>query len=455
MYFRKQELTPDIMVGIIGAGISGLTLAYRLQENNIPYLLLEENDLTGGYIKTEITNNYTLDIGPNSILADEEITNFFKAIGIENELIEANPNSKDRYIFKAGKYQVLPDSPPKLLKSNFFSFKTKISILTEFFKKTEKIENETLAHFITRRFNKEVTDYVLNPFVTGIYAGNPEKLLVKLTFPILNDLENKYGSVLKGMIKSGGSSRRKSFNFKKGMATLPKAIAEKLKNLQVNTKVEKVEYQNGQFRVSALSNGQILSYNFSQLVIATPAYAASVIMENISPEVAKALSHVEYPPMALVHTIYTKENANVQLNGFGGLNPKIENKFAAGSIWTSSVFSNRVSNDQILLTSFVGGGQYSEQYKSDDRQIKENIIQDFQKDLKIKGKPVMQKVHRWEKAIPQYDKNLQAAYSEIEKLQIKSLYFCAGWYKGVSLSDCIKNASQLAKNISTLKDIHS
>ncbi|WP_051312762.1 protoporphyrinogen oxidase [Sporocytophaga myxococcoides] len=455
MYFRRQELTPDIMVGIIGAGISGLTLAYQLQERNIPYLLLEEKDITGGYIKTEITDNYTLDIGPNSILADEEITKFFNSIGIENELIEANPNSKDRYIFKAGKYQVLPDSPPKLLKSNFFSFKTKISILREFFRKTEKIEDETLAHFITRRFNKEVTDYVLNPFVTGIYAGNPEKLLVKLTFPILNDLENKYGSVLKGMLKSGGSGRRKSFNFRNGMATLPKAIAKKLKNLQLNTQVEKVEYQDGQYKVSALSNGQILSYNFSQLVIATPAFAASSIMENISIEVAKALSQIEYPSMALVHTVYSKDNVNVQLNGFGGLNPKIENKFAAGSIWTSSVFSGRVPDNQILLTSFVGGSQYSEQYKNADQQIKENIIQDFQRDLKIEGRPLMQKIHRWEKAIPQYDKNLQAAYSEIEKLQVKGIYFCAGWYKGVSLSDCIKNASQLAKNISTLKDTHS
>jgi oxygen-dependent protoporphyrinogen oxidase len=455
MYFRRQELTPNIMVGIIGAGISGLTIAYHLQEKNIPYLLLEEKDITGGYIKTEIRDNYILDIGPNSILADEEITNLFKTLSIENELIEANPNSKDRFIYKAGKYQVLPDSPLRLLKSNFFSFKTKISILSEFFRKTEKIEDETLSHFITRRFNKEVTDYVLNPFVTGIYAGNPEKLLVKLTFPILNDLENKYGSVLKGMIKSGGSGRRKSFNFKKGMATLPKAIAEKLTNLQVNTKVEKVEYQNGQFRVSALSNGQKLAYDFSQLVIATPAFAASSIMENISPEVARALSQVEYPPMALVHTVYPKDNVKGELNGFGGLNPKIENKFASGSIWTSSVFSNRVTADKVLLTSFVGGSQYSQQYKSEDDQIKESLIQDFQKDLKIEGRPVMQKIHRWEKAIPQYDKNLQAAYSEIEKLQIRGLYFCAGWYKGISLSDCIKNAKQLAKNISTLKDIHS
>ncbi|WP_197060108.1 protoporphyrinogen oxidase [Sporocytophaga myxococcoides] len=443
------------MVGIIGAGISGLTLAFHLQEKNIPYLLLEEKDITGGYIKTEIRENYILDIGPNSILADEEIINFFKTLDIENELIEANPNSKARFIYKAGRYRILPDSPPRLLKSNFFSFKTKISILREFFRKTEKVEDETLAQFITRRFNKEVTDYVLNPFVTGIYAGNPEKLLVKLTFPILNDLENKYGSVLKGMIKSGGSGRRKSFNFKKGMATFPKAIAEKLKNLHVNTKVEKVEYLNGQFKVTALSNEQKLSYDFSQLVIATPAFTASSIVKNISPDVSQALSQVEYPPMALVHTIYSKENVKGELNGFGGLNPKIENKFASGSIWTSSVFSNRVPTDQILLTSFVGGSQYYDQYISEDHQIKENITRDFQKDLKIEGTPLMQKIHRWEKAIPQYDKNLQAAYSEIEKLQIKGLYFCAGWYKGISLSDCIKNAMQLAKNISTLKDIHS
>jgi oxygen-dependent protoporphyrinogen oxidase len=145
MYFRRQELTPNIMVGIIGAGISGLTIAYHLQEKNIPYLLLEEKDITGGYIKTEIRDNYILDIGPNSILADEEITNLFKTLSIENELIEANPNSKDRFIYKAGKYQVLPDSPLRLLKSNFFSFKTKISILSEFFRKTEKIEDETLS----------------------------------------------------------------------------------------------------------------------------------------------------------------------------------------------------------------------------------------------------------------------------------------------------------------------
>jgi len=455
MYFSMQELTRIYMVAIIGAGISGLTLAFHLQERNIPYILLEEQNRIGGYIKTEVTEEYTLDVGPNSILADDEVRDFFKTVGIDNELVEANPVSKDRYIFRAGSYQVLPDSPPKLLKSNFFSFKTKLSIIGEFFRRSEKIEEETLAHFITRRFNKEVSDYVLNPFVAGIYAGNPEKLLVKLTFPFLQELENNNGSVLKGMVKSGGGSRRTSYNFKKGMATLPATIAQHLKNLQLNTKVEQVQYENNHYTISAFSNGQPLTYTCTHLVVATPAYAAAPLLEVIAPEVARTLKQVEYPPMALVHSIYSKEQTNVQLNGFGGLNPKVENKFAAGSIWTSSVFARRVPEDKILLTSFVGGSQYYEHYHKDDNYIRNTLSQEFQKDLGFQAPPVLQRIHRWEKAIPQYDLKLQAVYSAIEKLQIKGLHFCAGWYKGISLSDCIKNAKKLAKNISDTKDIHS
>jgi protoporphyrinogen/coproporphyrinogen III oxidase len=218
------------MVVIIGAGISGLSTGYFLQKNNIPFVILEASERTGGYIKSVKENNYLLEIGPNSLLIDSEIEAFLSELNLANELIEANDVSKDRFIFKNGKYRKLPSSPPTFLFSNFFSFSTKIAVLTEFFRKPKSIENESLAAFIERRFCKEIVDYAVAPFISGIYAGYAADTNAELAFPTLVNFEKEFGSVLKGVIKSAKTGRKKTVSFKNGLQTLTDRLTELLES---------------------------------------------------------------------------------------------------------------------------------------------------------------------------------------------------------------------------------
>lgn len=228
-------------IGIIGAGISGLTLAYELQRRGIDYHLYEAAGQPGGYIQSRRDAGYLRELGPNSLLGDADLLSWIDDLGLTPELAFANPVSKARYIFRNGQYRKLPSGPPSLLFGSFFSWRTKWAIFRERNNRTVSPEGETLAQFFRRRFTNEIVEYALAPFVAGIYAGDPERLLVSETFPVLLRYEREDGSVLRGLLKNqSATGRRQSFSFREGMQTLPNALAAKLTNLSLNDAVKQI-----------------------------------------------------------------------------------------------------------------------------------------------------------------------------------------------------------------------
>ncbi len=433
-----------LMIGIIGAGISGLTLAYLLQKRQVPFFILEASDRIGGYLHTQRVGDYLLEYGANSLLCDKEVLDFINEIGLTNEVVHTNPVSKNRYIFKNGKYRVLPSSPPKLLMSSFFSWKTKLAIFKERNVKSIAKENETLSTFFERRFSKEVVDYALNPFVSGIYAGNPDELLLDKTFPILAEYEQKYGSVLKGFIKNSGAERRQSINFKNGIQTLPNRLAEIInKTESMKYEAAKTVHQNANFSF------QLNDYQCDKLIITTPTSATAQLFKVMLPNFATALEQVNYPPMTVVYSAFKKSQVGHLMNGFGGLHPKIENQFSAGSIWTSSVFPNRCPADEVLLTSFVGGSQYIDNALLPKEKLLEKLNKELSKNYQISGQAVFQHLHHWAKSIPQYDLNINEVYRQTNELEKENIFVCANWKDGVSVADCIKKAIRLADKLTT------
>lgn len=433
------------MTIIIGAGISGLTLGYFLQQKNTPYLLLEKSTEVGGYLQTKKIENYQLDLGANTILVDEFLMNFLKEINLENEIIEAKEVSKNRYILKKGKYRALPSKPQHLLWNTFFSWKTKWKIYQELKKKPQNIENETLSHFFERRFSKEIVDYALTPFVRGIYAGNPDNLLIDKTFPILKKYEQEYGSVIRGFIKNKSTERKKTISFKNGMDTLPKSIAQKLNHLTLNCEVKNIQKSQNQENkyIIQTSKGD---FQANKIVFALPSFITAELLCNISPD-AKVLSTIQYAPMKVVYSVYDKQAVKHQLNGFGGLNPAVENTFSLGSIWSSAIFDNRCEENQVLFTTFVGGSANPEKTTIDDAIIQEKIHQELSKYYQITEKPIFSYVAFWKYALPQYDKNCIAPHQWIENQQKNNLFVCANWYGGVALGDCIKKAKNLSETL--------
>lgn len=432
------------MVAIIGAGISGLSTAFFLEKKNIPYILIEASERVGGLISSTKINEYLIETGPNSILCDQELIDFLKSIGLEKDFIYPSLNSDFRYIYKNGKYRKLPNNPISLITSTFFSWKTKFTVIKELFKPKKDIENETLSHFFKRRFNQEIVDYALNPFVSGIYAGDPEKLILDKTFPILKQYENIFGSILKGFIKSKTGKRKISLNFKNGMEQLPISISQHIKNIKLKTIVSDIVKTENNKYIIKNNNDDIIA---DKIVFCTSSQITSSILYKSFNKESEIISKIEYPPMFAVYTAFNKKDINFKLDGFGGLNPKIENQYCAGSIWTSSIMPNRCPKDQALFTSFIGGAQNIENTKFSDEEIKLKVRTELKRQYNINSEPRFQYIKKWPNSLPQYTEILNSVYKVCDILEKENIYINSNWKEGVSIGDCIKKGEKIANKL--------
>lgn len=431
------------MVIIIGAGINGLAIARQLAKKQHPYCVLEASDVVGGYIQSERVEGYGLEYGPNSLLCDSQTDAVLDEIGLRADTVPAAEVSKHRFIFKDGKYRKLPSSPPGLLLGGFFGWRTKWAVLAEMRNRTTGPEDETLSAFFRRRFSQEIVDYPLNTFVAGIYAGDPDQLLVRKTFPILREYEREYGSVLRGAMKNKSGERKRSVTFREGMQQLPRVLAEGL-DIRKNTPVSHIEPKRKGFRV-ILKNGSAMEAD--QVVLSVPAFVAARLLKAEKPDFAAVLEQVDYPPMAVIHSAFPKAAVGVPLNGFGGLHPQRENLFTAGSIWSSSVFPNKASEGQVLLTTFVGGALYRERALLPESEIRRRATEELRRIYQISAPPSFQRFTLWRRAIPQYDAAILPVHAQAEAEEKNGLWVGANWKDGISIADALKKAPKIAEQL--------
>jgi oxygen-dependent protoporphyrinogen oxidase len=436
-------------IGIIGGGISGLTLAWYLQKAGVPYDLFEADARPGGNLHSLATpEGYLLEVGPNSLQLSAELQELLADLGLTDQIQDAAAVSQQRYVLRDGRYQVLPSSPPTLLTNGFFSLKAKWQLLKEFRKPAAPIDaQETVAHFFRRRFGPEIVDYAVNPFMAGIYAGDPEQLLIHKTFPQLPALEQQYGSVLRGFAKSSkGAGRRRIITLQKGIQTITDALAAKLTNYQPATAVTAVSRATDATYQLELKGPQGLEAapGYSHLALALPTYAAAPLLEPLFPQAAVALAAVHYPPMSAVYSAYDRAAVAHPLNGFGALNPKVEDTYAAGSIWTSSIYPNRVPAGQVLFTTFVGGAQYEDAGRQSEDAQKAAVHAELSKLYGIAGAPRWQYRYNWPRSIPQFDARIVAAHAAADSLAADNIVAVANWRAGVGVPACISYARQQA-----------
>jgi oxygen-dependent protoporphyrinogen oxidase len=431
------------MIAIIGAGISGLIVANTLQKKNIPYILLETSNKTGGLIQTKKIGDYMIEVGPNTILIDDETQSILNYLNIQQPFIEALPTSKSRFIYKNKTVQPLPLSPIKFLFGNFLSFSSKITVLKEFFNRSVGEENENVYDFFVRHFNTEIADYVISPFILGIYAGDAKKLLIKDTFPQLKKYEIEYGSILKGFIKNKSKNKKSMGSYNLGLTSLTDTLSKQLQSLKINARVTSIEKVSDKWLLT-INNEQKLS--FDKIIFTTPSYDVASLIEPYWKDISNAFNNINYASMTAVYTAFKKIN-NFTPNGFGILFPPIENNFIAGTIFNSASFSNRAPEAEFMLTHFIGGIHHPEYVKMTDSETIDQVLKSISQSIKITDKPTFTYIHRWLKGIPQYDLNRNIAVKYLPTLENHGIYCTSNWTNGISLPDCIKNAYKLANSL--------
>jgi oxygen-dependent protoporphyrinogen oxidase len=438
---------------IIGGGISGLTTAYLLKQNGVEIKLFEKNLFAGGNIRTESTGGYLLEHGPNSTLDTTPlIDKLLGMLGILDRKIYATEKAKKRYILKGGKLHPLPMGPGGFLRTKLFSASAKLGLLKEPFNKTKSNEFETIGEFTKRRLGQEFLDYAINPFVAGVFAGDPNKLNVKTAFPKLYELEQEYGSLIGGTFKSrkarkkrGEESKQsaKMFSFKDGLKELSQAIHFELKdNVLLGADVTRIEKIDSIYRVFTNTNGTGGSEDFDSLVMSAPAHSVAKLLERFDASLAADLKDVNYPSVAVIMTGFNDNALNFKPDGFGFLIPEKENRRILGSLWSSVIFPGRAPEGHSLFTNFVGGSRSPENYAENDENLLKIVLSELKDIMNINGQPELVKIIRWPEAIPQYGVNYSSVSDKIEKFQNDShgMFICSNYYKGISVCDCVKNA---------------
>ncbi|NOX64743.1 MAG: protoporphyrinogen oxidase [Chlorobi bacterium] len=442
---------------IIGAGITGLSTAHWLEKDGYSVKVIEANPEVGGSMISSKDSGYLIDFGPNSGLETSPlIKTLVEDLSLSNNFTYANKAGNKRYILKNNKLYPLPMSPKEFLSTKLFSTKAKLRLgLEPFIGKSDDGYNQTISEFVIRRLGREFLDYAINPFVAGVYAGDPDKLSVKSAFPKLYRLEELYGGLIKGTIK-GARERKKSgekskqnaamFSFTDGMATLPKAIHSELKeNVMLNTTVTSVEKEHNIYKVSIDNNG-LQSILEADIVISTvPAFITSKIFGKIEPELCDHLNKIYYPPVLVLYLGYDKSKITQPLDGFGFLIPAKEKKKFLGALWSSVIFNDRAPEDKAAFTLFIGGARSPELLEKDNDKLIQDVINEFQKIMGISGRPEFIKSKFWEKAIPQYNLGYIEHENYFKQFEESNPGIILGgnYIGGISVGDCIKSSEIL------------
>jgi protoporphyrinogen/coproporphyrinogen III oxidase len=444
---------------IIGGGITGLSLAYFLLEKNPSFdiVVLESEKKAGGKIWTDKVNGFLCEGGVNGFLDNRP-----KTLELVSKLaltpLRSSDNARKRFIFSEGKLHRLPESPAAFFMSNLLSLSGRLRIIGEIFAPKGSGEDETLASFAKRRLGKEAYEKLIDPMASGIYAGDPEKMSLKSCFLKVYTLEQKYGSLIKGMLKLQKEAKKTGkkvgagpggvlTSFYDGMGMMIDALSGILVGrLRTGIRAVSVDKQKDNYLVY-LSDGSHLEAD--AVVFATPAFETSLMVKDIDKNLSSVLSEIPYPAVSVVCFGYKRERFKHPLDGFGFLIPGREGRRILGTLWDSSVFPNRAPEGYVLLRSMLGGVRMSDLALQDENRLTDVVMAELRDVMKITVQPDFVKVYTHKQGIPQYPPGHQQRLATIDKMtsNFNRLYITGNAYRGIGVNDCIENSYALAERI--------
>lgn len=431
-------------VAIIGGGISGLTTAYLLKSNGFDVIVFEGTVRLGGNVQTVSRDGYTFEEGPNSLLKSPQLADLVRLLKLEDKVLASDKAAKKRYVLFDGK---LEEMGPRSFINGYFSLKTLAALIREPFVRSKSPEGESVADFISRRIGPELVEKALDPFVSGIYAGDPNDLSMRAAFPKLFEMERDHGSLIVAAFRrkteKADANFPRTFSFHGGLNTLIAALAREIGDgIKLSTPVDEIEPAGDQYNI----NGE----SFDAVVISTPAFVASKLIETRDKPLANQLSEVNYPQLAVVILGFKSESIATKLDAFGFLIASREKRPILGTVFHSTVFPECSPDGHHLLVTFVGGVRSGDSLDArTDEELKTMVHGELTEILGVNGEPDFVHVKRWIKAIPQYRIGYEAvtdACGNFEKNN-PGIYICSNFYRGISMADCVKNAFETADSV--------
>ena len=467
-----SETNHPIDVLVVGAGISGLTIAHELAiSKKYSVLVAEAQDRVGGAITSAKNDEgYQWEEGPNSFQPAPELLRLAIQVGLKDELVLAD-GKLPRFVFLNGKLNALPMTPPSAIASKILTWggKIRLALGAIGFARPAMAGEESVDQFFSRLLGRQAVERLVAPFISGVYAGDPKRLSAKAAFSKIARLET-YGGLIAGAILSSKQRKAEKINdpnipktkagelgsFRQGIKMLPEAIATKLREqgsaIKQQWTLRSLEKQ-GEVYISKFDtpSGEETVTSRS-IVLATPAYVTAKLLQDYLPAASQALNEIFYPTVACVVLAYPKSEFAYDMKGFGNLIPRTQGVRTLGTIWSSSLFTGRAPEGWQLLLNFIGGTLDPALAKLSESEIIAAVHQDLKKTIlrpDTKAEPKAIAVHVWDKAIPQYEighlERLAIVEAELQKSQ--GLYVSANFIGGVALGDCIKRSLQETNKI--------
>ena len=441
---------------VIGGGISGLVCAYALRKAGIDAQVVEASPRPGGVIHSVTRDRFLLELGPQSFSGTPALRELCAELGISNELLQAPPHAS-RYVLIDGQLRPVPLSPPAFFLSSLVGASTKWALVRDILGKSIPPDgDETVAAFVRRKFSPQLLDRLVGPFVSGIYAGDPERLSVRSAFPQLYEAELATGSIVRGMLRlaksrKGPRERPTLLTFRDGNETLVRALANKLgpSLLTETTAAEISRQQDGTFAIRLQNNGRDESVSAGSIILATPTEIAGKLLGQLDSSFESLLSPVEYAPVAVVSLGYRQEDVGHSLNGFGFLVPRSAGLRVLGCVWNSSLFPGRAPEGRALLTGFVGGTTDSAVATLEPQQLPGLVHREVSPLLSIAHAPVFSNVTIWQRALPQYNLGHAGRLAAVAKAcsRFPGLWLIGNYLQGPAIGSCVEQALAVARDV--------
>lgn len=445
---------------IIGAGLTGLTLGFYLKKAGKKVVLVDKNPETGGVIQTRTENGFTYETGPNTgVLSTPELVELFDDLGDACGPEIANQAAKQRWIWKDGRWHALPSGLIGGITTPLFSMKDKLRILGEPFRKAGSDPYESVAQLVIRRMGQSFLDYAVDPFISGIYAGDPDNLVTRFALPKLHRLEQNYGSFIGGAIKKRKEPKdtleeratKDVFSVKGGLANLTRAMTEYIGRDNIITGAAAVT-------VHPAANGFLCSVKYEdqkQVLIETEkvistvgAYALPDLLPFVPGGLLSPITQLRYARVIQAVAGY-KKWSGIPLQAFGGLVPGKEKRDVLGILFPSAIFEGRAPKDGALLSVFLGGMKKPELFDLPDDEIRKLVLREINEMMEEKTTPDMLRVFRYPHAIPQYERSSEERLERIIHIEREypGLLLAGNIRDGIGIAERVKQGRVMADTL--------
>lgn len=451
-------MTGHVQALVVGGGISGLVCAYALQKAAIEVLLVETSARPGGVINSVSRDGYLLELGPQSFSATSQLRSLCAELGLADQLLEA-PAKAPRYVVVGDKLEALPLSAPAFFTSPLIDGATKWALLRDIFGKSVPPEgDESVAAFVRRKFSEPLLDRLVGPFVSGVYAGDPEKLSVRSAFPRLHEAERARGSIVRGMLRlaksrNGPRERPTLSTFRAGNETLVRALGDRLAStVLLRTRATNVYRQNDGWYHVSLEGSTNDSVSAKSVVFATPTDVTGKLLGQLEPSFGPPLASVEYAAVAVVSLAYAQKDVRHSLDGFGFLVPRSAGLRILGTVWNSSLFPGRAPDGYALLTTFVGGATDVAATTLNHDELSAMVHREIAPLLSIQSNPTFASVTIWPRALPQYNLGHGDRLAFIEKNlpRFPGLFLTGNYLRGPAIGACVEQAVAVAEQVAAV-----